>query len=87
MKEDAHRFYIEVQRGTCKDCSDVITLPEEPGKMPEAILIAGEWKWPMEGIHINKVYPSFSNWCKDVTNQNYWDWYAQPLNGKVVEVQ
>lgn len=87
MKEDAHRFYIEVQRGTCKDCSDVITLPEEPGQMPEAILIAGEWKWPMEGIHINTVYPSFSNWCKDVTNQNYWDWYAQPLNGKVVEVQ
>lgn len=84
MKEDAHRFYIELQRGTCKDCSDVITLPEEPGQMPEALLIAGKWKWPKEGIHINTVYPSFPNWSKDVTNQIYWDWYTQPQNDKVV---
>lgn len=84
MKEDTRRFYIEMQRGTCKDCSDVITLPEEPGQMPEALLIAGKWKWPQEGIHINTIYPSFANWSKDITNQSYWNWYTQPQNDKVV---
>ena len=71
----------------CDDTGSRRVLNDASYSCAEAILIAGEWKWPKEGIHINTVYPSFSNWCKDVTNQNYWDWYAQPLNGKVVEVQ
>lgn len=78
MEQDAHRFYIEVQRGTCTNCSDVITLAEEPGLTPEALLIAGEWKWPLEGININSAYTSFAGWSRDVTQLNYWNWYAQP---------
>lgn len=78
MEQDAHRFYIEVQRGTCTNCSDVITLAEEPGLTPEALLIAGEWKWPLEGININSAYTSFAGWSRDVTQLNYWNWYAHP---------
>lgn len=78
MEKDAHRFYIEVQRGTCANCSDVITLAEEPGQSPEALLIAGEWKWPLEGININSAYPSFAGWSRDVTQLNFWNWYANP---------
>ena len=78
MNNDAKRFYIEVQRGTCSDCTDVISLPTEPGIMPEAILVAGEWKWPKESTHILTAYPDFSKWAKDVTRTRFWEWYKSP---------
>lgn len=78
MANDAKRFYIEVQRGTCADCSDIISLPSEPGLMPEALLVAGEWKWPREGTNILTAYPDFSKWAKDVTRTRYWEWYQSP---------
>lgn len=84
IANDAKRFYIEVQRGSCKDCGDILSLPESPGEMPEAILVAGEWKWPKEGISIFSVYNNFSNWAKDVTNVSYWGWYNSPKNDSYV---
>lgn len=84
IANDAKRFYIEVQRGSCKDCGDILCLPESPGEMPEAILVAGDWKWPMEGISIFSVYNNFSNWAKDVTNVSYWGWYSFPKNDSYV---
>ena len=79
MNNDAKRFYIEVQRGTCTDCTDIISLPTEPGGMPEALLVAGEWKWPQEGVHILTAYPDFSKWAKDVTRTRFWEWYKSPV--------
>ena len=84
MGNDAKRFYIEIQRGTCDDCTDVITLPDTPGLMPEAILVAGEWKWPMEGKHIISSYPDFPQWTKDVTNTRFWEWYKSPVEDTIV---
>ena len=78
MAEDAKRFYIEIQRGSCEDCSDVITLAHEPGKMPEALLVAGEWQWPLEGVHIFNTYEEFPNWAQDVTRTRFWEWYKSP---------
>lgn len=84
MENDAQRFYIEVKRGTCTDCSDVITLAQEPGQMPEALLVAGEWKWPMEGINITKAYDTFADWSKDITRVDYWNWYLSPKSSTCV---
>ncbi len=78
MINDAQRFYIEVKRGTCDDCTDIIALPSEPGLMPEALLVAGEWRWPKEGTAITKAYPEFSRWTKDVTRTRFWEWYQSP---------
>ena len=78
MADDAKRFYIEIQRGTCDDCTDVITLAMEPGKTPEALLVAGEWQWPMEGNHIFSTYEEFPNWAQDVTRTRFWEWYKTP---------
>ena len=78
MGNDAQRFYIEIQRGTCTDCTDVITLAQEPGKMPEALLVAGEWQWPMEGVHIKNAYTDFYRWARDVTRTRFWEWYQNP---------
>lgn len=84
MAEDAKRFYIEVKRGTCENCSDVITLAQEAGKTPEALLIAGEWKWPREGVNIMRAYDTFANWSKDVSKMAYWNWYAYPKSNTYV---
>ena len=84
MANDAQRFYIEVKRGTCADCSDIIALPSEPGVMPEALLVAGNWNWPIEGVHINSAYTDFSKWAKDVTRTRFWEWYKSPEYGTFV---
>ena len=78
MAKDAKRFYIEIQRGTCADCTDVIALPDTPGLMPEALLVAGEWQWPTEGVHIFSSYSEFPQWAKDVTKTRFWEWYKSP---------
>lgn len=78
MSEDAKRFYIEIQRGSCDDCTDVITLAYQPGKMPEALLVAGEWQWPIEGKHISSTYSDFPNWAQDITRTRFWQWYKTP---------
>ncbi len=84
MEQDAKRFYVEVQRGTCKDCSDIITLAEKPGEMPQALLVAGEWKWPREGINIINAYPNFAKWAKNNTLIDNWNWYGSPTYNAVV---
>ena len=78
MAEDARRFYIEIIRGTCEDCGERLMLPNEPGVMPQAILIAGSWRWPMEGKHICDVYRYFPFWAMDFTNTTFWDWHTKP---------
>ena len=84
MANDAKRFYIEIQRGSCEDCTDVITLAQEPGQMPEAILVAGEWQWPMEGKHIFDVYEEFPKWAQDETRTRFWEWYKFPELNSIV---
>ena len=85
MANDAKRFYIEIQRGTCDDCTDVITLAMEPGKIPEALLVAGEWQWPMEGVQISSVYNEFTNWAEDATRTRFWEWYRKPEDDNYVD--
>lgn len=84
MSNDAKRFWIEIQRGTCTDCTDMITLAETPGQVPQALLVAGDWKWPVEGVHIFSAYNSFTNWAKDSSKTGFWNWYSTPKAGTVV---
>ncbi len=85
LTTDASRFWLEVFRGDCNDgCSEILALSDNPGQLPLAILVAGEWKWPREGISINTVYPYFNYWAKDVTKMNYWEWYTNPKQGTFV---
>lgn len=84
MGQDAKRFYIEIQRGTCEDCTDLITLAHEPGQLPEALLVAGEWHWPIEGVNIISAYTEFPRWAQDVTRTSFWEWYQTSEYNKFV---
>ena len=84
VAEDAKRFYIEVQRGTCDDCSDYIMLADDPGEMPQALLVAGKWQWPKEGVPVYAAYTGFAEWAKDATDMYYWIWYQNPKQGTYV---
>lgn len=79
MEQDASRFYILVKRGTCADCTDTLGLPSKPGLLPKALLVAGEWKWPIEGTSIISVYPNFSKWVKDPSRKENWNWHKKPI--------
>ena len=46
--------------------------------MPQAILVAGNWHWPMEGVHITTAYNKFSPWAIDMCNLSYWNWHTDP---------
>lgn len=82
MGQDAKRFYIEVERGDCGgDCTDLITLANDPGQLPEALLVSGEWHWPLEGTNIISSYEEFSKWAHDPTRTRYWGWYDSPVYG------
>ena len=85
MAQDARRFYIEVKRGTCTACTDLLTLPCEPGTMPQALLIAGSWHWPMEGKPITDAYKNFKAWSADMTAPSVWGWHTNPQPGLCVE--
>ena len=87
IADDARRFYIEVQRGTCKNCGELLTLPHEPGVMPQAILVAGSWHWPKEGVDINTAYNLFSPWAMDMTNLSYWHWHTSPHSDTTVSYE
>ena len=80
VADDAKRFYIDVQRGSCVNCGDQLTLPYEPGVMPQAILVAGSWHWPKEGTDISAAYQTFPTWAMDMTRLSYWNWHASPLS-------
>lgn len=85
MANDASRFTLEVIRGNCHgECSDWLTLTDDPGQVPEAILVAGNWQWPKEGVHITNTYSHFNYWAKDATNTAYWEWYHTPKTGTYV---
>ena len=84
MEQDARRFSIRVQRGTCEDCTDTLSLPSVPGELPEALLVAGEWKWPMESRSIISVYTYFPYWSQNPSNISYWDWYKNGIMGTYV---
>lgn len=84
MEQDARRFSIRIQRGTCEDCMDTLSLPSAPGELPEALLAAGEWKWPVEKTSIVAAYPYFSNWSQDPNSLSYWNWYKNGNPGTYV---
>ena len=59
----------------------------ENNDVPTAVCIAGDWAWPIERTNIFEAYPLIGKWGKNVKNTDYWNWYAQPKNDKVMSAK
>lgn len=49
-------------------------------KVPQMILVQGDWQWPTERTNILEAYPDFKAWVSDHTNST---WITTPNDGKV----
>lgn len=53
-------------------------------KSPQALCVAGDWKWPKERVNVYTAYPLIGKWGVNFNNSEYSNWYAQPHQDKVV---
>lgn len=54
------------------------------GKSPQALCVAGNWKWPKERIAVHVAYPLIGKWGVNFNNPEYYNWYLQPKADAVV---
>ena len=53
-------------------------------KSPQALCVAGDWKWPKERINVYVAYPLIGKWGVNFNNPEYCNWYSQPKADAVV---
>ena len=53
-------------------------------KSPQALCVAGDWKWPKERIDVYVAYPLIGKWGVNFNNPEYCNWYSQPKADAVV---
>lgn len=53
-------------------------------KSPQALCVAGDWKWPKERINVYVAYPLIGKWGVNFNNPEYYNWYSQPKADAVV---
>lgn len=53
-------------------------------KSPQALCVAGDWKWPKERIDVYVAYPLIGKWGVNFNNIEYYNWYSQPKADAVV---
>lgn len=54
----------------------------DPSGFPWAIMIPGNWSWPLERVNMHTAYPKFQEWYQSA-GQAQTDWYLTPAAGKV----
>lgn len=54
------------------------------GKSPQALCVAGDWKWPKERINVFVAYPLIGKWGVNFNNPDFYNWYSQPKADAVV---
>lgn len=53
-------------------------------KSPQALCVAGDWKWPKERIDVYVAYPLIGKWGVNFNNPEYCNWYSQSKADAVV---
>ena len=77
MPTHANRFYI-ISSGQ-KIC---VTL--QPGAVPKAICVAGDWQWPKENVNLVKAYGTLTKWATNINNAEARDWYNHPDRSNII---
>ena len=53
-------------------------------KSPQALCVAGNWKWPKERVNVYTAYPLIGKWGVNFNKEEYSNWYSQPKADAVV---
>ena len=53
----------------------------QAGEPPYAIIVPGDFDYPVERVSIINAYKKFINWAQDMNTDK--DWYTYPEEGKV----
>lgn len=79
MTNNMGNFTIKVS-----DVNSAVTISAPPvGGCPQMFVVPGNWNWPREYVHIEKAYPSFTDWSK--SEQKNIDWYKTYDEGLVIK--
>ncbi len=76
---DLQKFSIVVKKDN--NVSLTVGSASVKGQAPQALIIPGNWQWPIEQVNITTAYPLIKDWVEGV-NDN--EWYKYPVADKVV---
>lgn len=84
MAKQRHLFSIKVtdEDGNQTTINSNIMLGDEHD-IPQVLCVAGEWNWPLEHQKVERAYPLLGSWGRNVYEQEYWNWYSQPVSNLV----
>lgn len=80
MTKDAYRFYILLE-------GKKIAVSQTPGSVPQAICVAGEWRWPKEHVNLSTAYSLVGEWAKNIFTSEGREWYMHPAKSCVVSFE
>lgn len=85
MEEQRMNFSLKVYNddGTLDREFSMVDLLNDM-KSPQALCVAGDWKWPKERVDVYVAYPLIGKWGVNFNNQEYYNWYSQPKADAVV---
>ena len=85
MEEQRMNFSLKVYNddGTLDHEFSMVDLLNDM-KSPQALCVAGNWKWPKERIAVHVAYPLIGKWGVNFNNEEYYNWYSQPKADAVV---
>lgn len=85
MEEQRMNFSLKVYNddGTLDHEFSMVDLLNDM-KSPQALCVAGDWKWPKERINVYVAYPLIGKWGVNFNNPEYSNWYSQPKADAVV---
>ena len=86
MEEERMNFSLKVYNddGTTVDREFSMKDLLNDKKSPQALCVAGDWKWPKERINVYVAYPLIGKWGVNFNNPEYSNWYSQPKADAVV---
>ena len=84
MADNRHLFSIMVtdEDGNPITINSSVMLGDEQD-IPQVLCVAGEWNWPLEHQNIEQAYPLLGSWGRNVYEEEYWNWYSQPVSNLV----
>ena len=74
----ADRFYLLAN-------GQKIAVNLEPGSVPKAVCVYGQWQWPREGVSLVSAYNMLTRWATNINDADAREWYRYPAKDKTIK--